>query len=227
MRESYLRIFDRLGLDILCIGADTGEMGGSNSEEIIAPSIWGEDKFTLRGEKYVKIETENYEGEFERGIEVGHIFQLGKKYSERMKVNFNDSQGKLRSCEMGCYGIGISRLVAAIIEQNHDSKGIIWPNEVSPFDVEVIPLGNSEVVSQTAEEIYLSLQRVGKDVLLDDRQKNPGVKFKDADLIGIPHKIIVGDRELSKGQVEYESRSTGERIFLNSNPLTIVNFIKK
>ncbi len=205
MRDTYLKIFDKVGLDILCISADTGEMGGASSEEIIAPSEWGEDKFNFKNGVYQKLEGETQEN-FQRGIEVGHIFKLGSRYSDKLGVTFNNSDGHKINCKMGCYGIGISRLVSSIIEQNHDEKGIKWPKHVSPFDVEIIALGASPSVTKKSDEVYNFLRASGRDVLLDDREKSPGVKFKDADLIGIPHKFIVGDRSLSQGLIEYENR---------------------
>ncbi|XOV87454.1 MAG: proline--tRNA ligase [Pseudomonadota bacterium] len=151
--------------------------------------------------------------QFKRGIEVGHIFKLGDKYSRPMNATVLDEQGKAATMIMGCYGMGVSRLVAAIIEQYHDKAGMIWPTVVAPFEVIVIPINahKSEAVSQTAELIYESLVAAGIDVLLDDRDNvRPGVKFADAELIGIPHRVVVGDRGLEKGMVEYVARAVGQ-----------------
>jgi prolyl-tRNA synthetase len=147
-----------------------------------------------------------------RGIEVGHIFQLGQKYSESMKATVLNQDGEEISMLMGCYGIGVSRIVAAAIEQNHDENGIIWPDSMSPFAVTVLGLnaGKSKPVTLAIEELYENLQESGIEVLLDDRDIRPGVKFADADLIGIPHRIVVGDRGLKEGLIEYRHRGTGE-----------------
>ena len=144
-----------------------------------------------------------------RGIEVGHIFQLGTKYSEALNATCLDSNGKAVPMTMGCYGIGISRIVAATIEQNHDERGIIWPASIAPFDVVITPIGyhKSEQVRTTCDELYQQLQQLNIAVLLDDRQERPGIMFADADLIGIPHRLIIGDKSLDKGVIECKSRA--------------------
>ncbi len=143
-----------------------------------------------------------------RGIEVGHIFQLGKKYSEAMKASVLDENGKTSIMTMGCYGIGVSRVVASAIEQNHDDKGIIWPDSIAPFHVVIVPMNikKSDPVRSKAEELYQQLQQAGFDVLLDDRGERAGVMFADMELIGIPHRIVIGDRGLDKGMLEYKGR---------------------
>jgi prolyl-tRNA synthetase len=144
-----------------------------------------------------------------RGIEVGHIFQLGTTYSEAMNATVLDDNGKAVTMLMGCYGIGVSRMVAAAIEQNHDDAGIIWPNAIAPFDAVIIPINahKSESVRKVAEDLYQELLETGMDVLIDDRDSvRPGVKFADSELIGIPHRLVVGDRGLEKGVVEYTRR---------------------
>lgn len=154
---------------------------------------------------------------FKRGIEVGHIFQLGDHYSRVMNATVLDDNGNSIVMTMGCYGMGVSRLVAAIIEQHHDDKGIIWPASVAPFQVIIIPINahKSEAVATTADKIHDDLERLGVEVLMDDREGHrPGSKFADAELIGIPHRIVVGDRGLSSGVVEYTKRSTGETVDL-------------
>ncbi len=146
-----------------------------------------------------------------RGIEVGHVFYLGRKYSEKMKALFLDKNGKTQPFEMGCYGIGISRTVQAIIEQKHDADGIIWPLAIAPFQVHICLLDiKNESVVQKATEIYDSLTAQGYDVLLDDRDERPGFKFKDADLLGMPFRVNVGAKTLEQGQVEVVERSTKE-----------------
>ena len=143
-----------------------------------------------------------------RGIEVGHIFQLRTKYSSVLKCNFLDETGKQQPMEMGCYGIGITRIVAATIEQNHDERGIIWPAAIAPFELAIVPIaiGKSAAVREAAEKLYAELTAAGIEVLLDDRDERPGVMFADMELIGIPHRIVVGDRGLKQGQFEYQGR---------------------
>jgi prolyl-tRNA synthetase len=146
--------------------------------------------------------------EIVRGIEVGHIFQLGRKYSEAMGATVLDESGKATTLFMGCYGIGVTRIVAAAIEQNHDARGIIWPDAIAPFQLVVVPLNaaRSQRVKETAERLYAELAAAGIDVLLDDRDERPGVKFADSELVGIPHRVVVGERGLEKGLLEYRHR---------------------
>lgn len=145
--------------------------------------------------------------QIKRGIEVGHIFQLGKTYSEALKAKVLNDQGKNITVTMGCYGIGVSRVVAAAIEQNHDDQGIIWPDNIAPFKIAIVPLmQKSELVANCAEQLYGELKAAGLDVLLDDRNERPGVKFADMELIGIPHRIVIGERSLKKGYLEYKGR---------------------
>jgi prolyl-tRNA synthetase len=147
-----------------------------------------------------------------RGIEVGHIFQLGQLYSQAMQASVLDEQGKAVTMFMGCYGIGVTRVVAAAIEQNHDANGIIWPEPLAPFNVIVVPINyqKSERVRRAADRLYEDLGAAGVDVLLDDRDARPGVKFADAELIGIPHRLVVGDRALEGGKLEYRHRRDSE-----------------
>ena len=148
-----------------------------------------------------------------RGIEVGHIFQLGTKYSEAMNAVVLGEDGKARTLQMGCYGIGITRVVAAAIEQNHDDNGIIWPSAIAPYQVMLLPMNmhRSVRLQQAVERLYQALSALGLEVLMDDRAVRPGVMFADADLIGIPHQIVLGDRGLDSGTVEYKRRGTVER----------------
>jgi prolyl-tRNA synthetase len=143
-----------------------------------------------------------------RGIEVGHVFQLGTKYSDAMNARFLDKDGVAQLFEMGCYGIGVSRIVAATIEQNHDEKGIIWPPSMAPFVLVITPIGyhKGNVVRETADKLYRELTQSGMDVLLDDRDERPGVMFADAELIGIPYRLTIGDRGLKEGVLEYQGR---------------------
>jgi prolyl-tRNA synthetase len=152
-----------------------------------------------------------------RGIEVGHIFQLGSKYSSAMGAKVLDSDGKERILEMGCYGIGVTRIVGAAIEQNHDDRGIIWPEPLTPFNVVLVPINmhRSEAVREAAESLYAELAELGLDVLLDDRDARPGVKFADAELIGIPHRLVISERNLASGEFEYRHRRDSESRNLN------------
>ena len=162
-----------------------------------------------------------------RGIEVGHIFQLGTKYSEAMGATVQDSDGKDRAMAMGCYGIGITRIVGAAIEQNHDDNGIIWPAPLAPFDVVLVPINmhRSEAVREAAEALYAELTESGLEVLFDDRDVRPGVKFADAELIGIPHRLVVSDRGLEAGELEYRHRRDEESRNLNREE--VLNLLKE
>ncbi|MCC7000525.1 MAG: proline--tRNA ligase [Gemmatimonadaceae bacterium] len=143
-----------------------------------------------------------------RGIEVGHVFALGHVYSEAMGATYLDAEGQSRVLEMGCYGIGVTRVVAAAIEQNHDAKGIVWPEPLAPFTVAIAPVGydRNEVVRAEADRLHAELEDAGIEVLLDDRGERPGVMFADLELIGIPHRITIGERSLKEGKVEYQGR---------------------
>jgi prolyl-tRNA synthetase len=147
-----------------------------------------------------------------RGIEVGHVFQLGKKYSEAMNATVLDENGKAQAMIMGCYGIGVTRVVAAAIEQNNDEAGIIWPKAMAPFQVSIVPLNmrKSEAVAKAANELHDQLQAAGIEVLLDDRDMRPGAMFADHELMGIPHRIVISDRGLQAGSLEYKARKGGE-----------------
>ncbi|MGV6988486.1 proline--tRNA ligase [Testudinibacter sp. P80/BLE/0925] len=151
--------------------------------------------------------------QIKRGIEVGHIFQLGDKYSQAMNATVQGEDGRPQVLTMGCYGIGVSRVVAAAIEQNHDERGIMWPAQIAPFQVAIVPMNmhKSEAVRQYAEELYRTLQQQGVDVIFDDRKERPGVMFADMELIGVPHTIVIGEKNLLNGEVEYKNRYSGEK----------------
>ena len=229
MREAYIKIFDSLGLDYRIVKADSGAIGGSDSEEFHVLADSGEDllafsdksDYAINAELLVKSQDDqnpkNLEGKpspdgkgllkLKRGIEVGHIFKLGKKYSESLNLKINTETDDIFP-EMGCYGIGISRIVAASIEQNHDEKGILWPKELAPYQValvEVNPKKSSEVNS-ICSTIYNSLVENKIDVLWDDRDQRAGVKFKDMELIGIPIFLIVGKKSIDENQIEIKIR---------------------
>ncbi|ESQ14509.1 MAG TPA: proline--tRNA ligase [Chromatiaceae bacterium] len=162
-----------------------------------------------------------------RGIEVGHIFQLGRKYSEAMNARVLDESGKAVTMSMGCYGIGVSRVVAAAIEQHHDERGICWPTAIAPFDVALVPmkLGKSFRVREAVEDLYSQLRAVGIEVLLDDRDARPGFMFADMELIGIPHRVVIGDKHLDNGNLEYKGRRDADMQLV---PITeIVPFLER
>jgi prolyl-tRNA synthetase len=161
-----------------------------------------------------------------RGIEVGHIFQLGQKYSRAMEATVLDEEGKAIVLTMGCYGIGVSRLVAAAIEQNHDEKGIIWPQAIAPFSVAILPMNmhKSQRLRDAAFDLYQKLQASGIEVLIDDRKERPGAMFADAELIGIPHRLIVGERGLDKGEIEYKGRCDNQSQYIPIDE--VVTFIQ-
>ena len=147
--------------------------------------------------------------EIQRGIEVGHVFQLGTRYSADMKATYLDEQGKPQLMQMGCYGIGVTRILGAAIEQNFDAKGIIWPASIAPFEVVLCPMGldRSESVREATEALYASLLEAGVDVILDDRGERPGAMFADWELIGVPHRVVIGERGLKEGMLEYQGRT--------------------
>ena len=151
--------------------------------------------------------------EIKRGIEVGHIFQLGDKYSQAMNCGVLDENGKHKILNMGCYGIGVSRIVAAAVEQNHDKYGIIWPDAIAPFRVAIVPMNmhKSPRVEEIAESLYAQLTEAGVEVLFDDRKERPGVMFNDMELVGIPHTIVIGERNLDENKVEVKNRRSGEK----------------
>ena len=222
MYEAYKRIFSRCGLSILITEADSGIMGGKESHEFMVPAAQGED-LVLECKKCSQAKAFdannllcpqcNLQMDKVNTIEVGHIFKLGVKYSQMLGANFADAQGELKPMIMGCYGIGVSRLVSAIIEQNNDAQGIIWPKEVAPYQILVLPLDvtNSQIM-QEAIGLYDQLSNLGFGVLLDDRDERAGVKFKDADLLGIPLQVIIGRNALIDQTMEIKMRSAQDKI---------------
>ena len=229
MKAAYIKIFNRLGLDYRIVKADSGAIGGSDSEEFHVLADSGEDllAFSDKSDYAINAEllTELQEGQdpyslegkqspdgkgnlkLKKGIEVGHIFKLGKKYSEILNLRIQGENGDINP-EMGCYGIGASRIVAAAIEQNHDEKGIVWPKSLSPFQVALVEVNSKDnkVVKDKCNEIYQLLKDNNIETLWDDRDKRPGVKFADMEVIGIPMTIIVGERTLETGQIEIKKR---------------------
>lgn len=235
MKDAYISTFNDIGLHYRIVKADAGNIGGDVSEEfhIIADS--GEDLLAISDSsdfaanvevlKYEKDPSE-LDGEpspdgkgklvIKRGIEVGHIFQLGQKYSEKMSVSIKDSSGKGIDVFMGCYGVGVSRIVAAAIEQNHDEKGIIWPYAIAPFHVNVICLDpKKEEVLKECESVYQIIKDAGHDVLLDDRDMRAGQKFTDNEILGIPYSIVIGPKNFLNNSFEFVIRKTNEKLDLN------------
>ncbi|CDH06329.1 proline tRNA synthetase [Xenorhabdus bovienii str. oregonense] len=161
-----------------------------------------------------------------RGIEVGHIFQLGTKYSDALKATVQNEDGHNQVVSMGCYGIGVTRIVAAAIEQNHDDRGIIWPDAIAPFQVALLPMNmhKSYRVKEVAEKLYADLRASGIDVIFDDRKERPGVMFADMELIGVPHTLVIGDRNLDNGEVEYKYRRNGDKQMLKLE--SIIEYLK-
>ncbi len=240
MYDAYMRIFQRCGLNVVIAEADSGAMGGSVSHEFLVPAAIGEDvivkcpdcgfggahKADVQEEGKPCPKCKNGKLVKQVAIELGHVFQLGLKYSNAQQALFLDEDGKQKPIVMGCYGIGVSRLIAAIIETNNDANGIIWPQEVAPFDVEVLPLQvNDTETLDLAKQFYTDLEKAGLAVLVDDRDESAGRKFNDADLIGIPYRIVIGKRTLKEGKVEIKNRRTGE-IFVVSKEDAVVELKK-
>jgi prolyl-tRNA synthetase len=222
MFAAYKRIFQRCGLATLITEADPGVMGGKVSHEFMLPAKDGEDVLLLcprcqLGRAFqepapscpkCKVPLEKV-----AAIELGHIFKLGSKYSASLGANFSDAKGKLQPVIMGCYGIGVSRLISAIIEQNNDACGIIWPKEVTPYQVIILPLDITESrIAELALSLYKELTGDSIAVLLDDREERSGVKFKDADLLGIPLQVIIGKNSLKQGLLELKERRSGRKV---------------
>ena len=228
MKETYKKILDRLGLKFKIVKADSGAIGGDASEEFHVLADNGEDTIAISDSSDFAINTEllleegddieSLEGkpspdgkgiiQVKKGIEVGHIFQLGKVYSDAMKANVLDNDGKAKSLFMGCYGIGVSRLVAAAIEQNNDEKGIIWPESMAPFEVNIVAIGfdKDKKIAKAATDLYKELSSMGYEVILDDRKDGYGTKMKDAELIGIPINIIIGKQFVQNNEIELKHR---------------------
>ena len=232
MYQAYQNIFKRCGLDVVIIKADSGAMGGDLSHEFLVPAPIGEDTLYIcsschykekaqeGGEKITCPECKKDKLQKQIAIELGHIFQLGTKYSQAQQALFLDEDSKQKPMIMGCYGIGVSRLIAAIIEKHNDDKGIIWPKETAPFDVEILPLsapGADEEIPKLAKQYYGELSQIGLDVLCDDRDESAGRKFNDADLIGIPLRVTIGKRNLAEGKVEIKVRQTGQVVLVEKN----------
>lgn len=230
--KAYIDIFNRCGLDTKIVSSDVGQIGGDEADEFMVMSEVGEDTITYclscsyaANQEHSKLQ----DGDIcpvcggtintAKGIEVGNIFKLGTKYSVSMNANFASKDGKLEPIIMGCYGLGISRTLMASVEQHSSEDGIVWPIEIAPFKVHIIPVNiNDEVQGKVAYEIYNTLKSKGIDVLIDDRDERAGSKFKDADLIGIPFRVIVG-KDAVTNKVEFIDRSNGVKKLLEISEL--------
>jgi prolyl-tRNA synthetase len=229
MRNTYKKILERIGLEYKIVKADSGAIGGDASEEFHVLAENGEDTIAISDASEFAINTElllnegedisSLEGkpspdgngviEIKKGIEVGHIFQLGKIYTELMKVNVLNQEGRAVDLFMGCYGIGVSRLVAAAIEQNNDDKGILWPESIAPYEVNIVAIGYAKEpkIAEAANNLSEQLKSMGYEVIVDDRKDGYGTKMKDAELIGIPVNIVIGNRFIESGEVELKHRN--------------------
>jgi len=248
MRDTYKKVLERMDLEYKISAADSGAIGGDSSEEFHILADNGEDTIAVSDTSEFAINTElllkdgedikSLEGkpspdgkgtiQIKKGIEVGHIFKLGQIYADSMKANVLNNEGKASTLFMGCYGIGVSRLVAAAIEQNNDEKGIIWPHSIAPYDINIIAIGydkNKEIAS-ASNQLYLQLKEMGYEVLLDDRKDGYGTKIKDSELIGIPLNIIIGKQFIENQEVELKSRSGESSINPIADIETILEFFK-
>ncbi|MBU1020611.1 MAG: proline--tRNA ligase [Firmicutes bacterium] len=234
--QAYIDIFARCGLDTKIVSSDVGQIGGDEADEFMVMSEVGEDTITYCMSCSYAANQEHsglVDGDVcpicggtiktAKGIEVGNIFKLGTKYSSAMNAKFASRDGSLQPIIMGCYGLGISRTLMASVEQHSNEDGIIWPLEIAPFKVHIIPVNlDNEDQAKLAYQIYDELKNKGIDVLLDDRSERVGVKFKDADLIGIPYRVVIG-KDASEGLVEFIDRTKGEKLLVK--PTEILTYI--
>jgi len=228
MYETYKKIFDRIGLNYRAVQADNGAIGGDGSHEFHVLADSGEDEIVYdeSSDFAANIEVAKNHPDKDkfktcRGIEVGHIFQLGTKYSEAMQAEFIDQDGESKPMIMGCYGIGVSRIIAAAIEQNYDADGMILPKSIAPFEVIITPIGlekNDEVL-KVSLDLYEDLVNRGVDVILDDRGLRPGVMFSEAELLGIPFRITISEKLLKDGKFEFKARVSNANQLLDKDAL--------
>lgn len=228
MYETYKKIFDRIGLNYRAVQADNGAIGGDGSHEFHVLADSGEDEIVYdeSSDFAANIEVAKNHPDKDkfktcRGIEVGHIFQLGTKYSEAMQAEFIDQDGESKPMIMGCYGIGVSRIIAAAIEQNYDADGMILPKSIAPFEVIITPIGlekNDEVL-KVSLDLYEDLIDKGVDVILDDRGLRPGVMFSEAELLGIPFRITISEKLLKDGKFEFKARASSANKLLDKDAL--------
>jgi len=228
MYGAYCRIFERCGLPYVAVEADPGVMGGGQSHEFMVPAESGEDMIGMcsscgysaskeilseGGEKELKEDLAcpkcKKQVKLKHAIEIGHTFKLGTKYSKALDATFLDKNSKAQEMIMGCYGIGVNRIPAAVIEVSNDKDGIIWPRSISPYEIAILPLNMAnEEIRKIGEELYEKALKAGLDVIIDDRPERAGVKFKDADLIGFPIQVIIGEKNLKEEKIELKSRKT-------------------
>ena len=230
--KAYIDIFKRCGLDTRIVSSDVGQIGGDEADEFMVMSEVGEDSITYCPKCSYAANQEHSglnEGDpcpkcnapvlVAKGIEVGNIFKLGTKYSESMNAKFADQEGKQQPMIMGCYGLGISRTLMASVEQHSTENGILWPIEISPFRLHIIPVNTKdETQKAVAYEIYNDLRKKGINILIDDRAERAGVKFKDADLIGIPYRVIIG-KDSSDGLVEFVDRYKDTKVLIKKTDI--------
>lgn len=231
MKSTYIKIFDELGLNYRIVKADAGNIGGDVSEEFHILADSGEDLLAIsdKSDFAANVEVLDYDKDpselagkpspdgigtlqLKRGIEVGHIFQLGQKYSEKMDVNLKNENGDSVVLSMGCYGIGISRIVAAAIEQNYTDEGMIWPEQITPFQLNIICLDpkNNEVLD-ACKNLYKLMKKFGIDVLLDDREIRAGIKFSENELLGIPYSVVISPNNFNSNTYEFNDRRKGKK----------------
>ena len=237
MFQAYKDCFNKIGLEYKVVNADNGKIGGSESHEFHVIAENGEDELIFSDSSDYAINAELFsqppkEGDnspdgtgkvkIKRGIEVGHIFKLGKDYSNSMKASISNKDNKSKNMIMGCYGIGVSRIAAAAIEQSNDDKGIIWPKSISPFDISIISIGYSRdtKIKKYTNNLYEILKTNNVNVLLDDRDISPGNMFSDSDLIGIPFKIIIGKQFVEKHTIEFKDRILNKTFTIQEDPTT-------
>jgi prolyl-tRNA synthetase len=222
VREAYLRIFERLGFEVKVVTATSGAMGGSGAEEFMVLAKDGSDQIALCDKCNYAVNMETMDSnskdqkcvkcsgdlKIENTIELGHIFKLGDKYTKAFELTFTDEKGEKKYPVSGCYGIGLERALASVVESHSDDKGIIWPDELAPFDYYLIYLGDKAKIE--AEKLYEKIMASDKTIILDDRDNSVGEKFADADLIGCPKRLVISDKTLANSQIEIKDRKTGE-----------------
>lgn len=235
-KHAYNNIFKRLQLEYTMVDADSGNIGGNKSNEFHVLAETGEDDLLI-DEKGIGInfeiaKTKYHSGDIKKiikennlthkkGIEVGHIFKLGDKYSKSMKLSIADANSKIKHLQMGCYGIGVSRIIAAAIEQNYDESGIIWPKSISPFEIAIIEIDGhkNESVKSYCNQLYQTMNKNNVEVILDDRESKLGNKLHDWELMGIPNMIIIGKKEAENNTVTHKKRGDTEKVSLSIDQL--------